>query len=117
LLIVAIDVRHYVPAVRFEALRRVVGKPTFHFAINRNSIVIVEANQLAKLERPRERAGFVRNAFHEIAIASEHISEVVDDIESRAVEFGRKHPLGGRHANSIGEALPQRAGRGFDSWS
>src|SRR5690606_1017650 len=37
--IVTVDIRHDVPAVGFEALRRVVGKPPMHFAVDGDSVV------------------------------------------------------------------------------
>src|SRR5438552_8950218 len=77
LTIVTIYVRHHVPAIGFEALRRIVGKPTFDVPVNGDSVVIVEDDELAEAERPRQRARLVRDAFHQAAIANEHVSMVV----------------------------------------
>ena len=76
--------RHDVPAVGLEALRRVVGEPAVHFAVDGNAVVVVERDQLAELERAGERAGLVRNAFHQAAVAEEHPGVMIDDVEARA---------------------------------
>ncbi len=47
--IVAVDVRHHVPAVGREALRRVVGEPAARLAVDRDAVVVVEGDQLAEL--------------------------------------------------------------------
>jgi hypothetical protein len=61
-----------------------------------------------------QRDGFLADAFHEAAIARDHIGLVVDEIVAEArVEVS----LGHRHADSVGETLAQRAGRGFNAGS
>ena len=46
--VVAVDVRHDVPAVRLETPRRVVREPAVDFAVDRNAVVVVEGDQLAE---------------------------------------------------------------------
>ena len=55
----------------------------------------------------------MRNAFHQAAIAQEHISVVVHNREAVAVEFGSEQFFRQSHAHGVGDALPQRAGGGF----
>ena len=50
----SVDFGHDVPAVRSEALRRVVRKPALDFAVDRDAIVIVKTDELAELERAGE---------------------------------------------------------------
>ncbi len=38
------------PAVRFKALRGVVGKPAFYFTVDRNTVVVVESDQLTQAQ-------------------------------------------------------------------
>jgi hypothetical protein len=57
----------------------------------------------------------MRNAFHQTAVAEEDIRPVVDDLVFRAVEFGSHHLFGNRHADGVGQPLPERAGRRFDA--
>ena len=52
------------------------------------------------------------DAFHEAAVAGDHIGVVVDDIGPVA---GGQHAFGERHADAVGDALSERAGRGFDA--
>ena len=79
LYVVAVDCGNHVPAVGLEALGRVVGEPALHVPVDGYAVVVVERDQLAQLERAGERAGLVRNAFHQAAVAEEHISMMVDD--------------------------------------
>ena len=58
-----------------------------------------------------ERDGFLADAFHQIAVGREHVSAMIDDV----AELGRQMPLGNRHADRVGEPLPERAGGGLDA--
>ena len=55
---------------------------------------------------------FMADAFHQAAIAGEHVGMVIDDIVAK---FGGQLLLGQRHADRGGNALPQRSGRHFDA--
>ena len=57
----------------------------------------------------------MRNAFHQAAVAQEHIGVVVDDVVPGAVELAGQGALGDGEADGIGGALPQRAGGGLDA--
>ncbi len=113
--VMAVDVRDDVPAVRREALRRVVGEPALHVAVDRDAVVVVERDELAEPPRAGERAGLVRNAFHQAAVAQEHVRVVIDDRVARRVEFVGEQRFGQRQAHGIGEPLAQRPGGGFDA--
>jgi len=106
--VVTVDVRHDVPAVRLEALRRVVREPALHLAVDRDAVVVVEADQLAEPLRARERARLVRDAFHQAAVAAEEIGVVVDDGRVRAIEVRREEALRERHPDRIRDALAER---------
>jgi hypothetical protein len=111
----AVDVRDDVPAVGFEALRRVVGEPAFDVAVDRDAVVVPEGDQLAEAEGAGQRAGFVRDAFHQAAVAEEHVGVVIDDLVAGLVELGGQHLFGQREADGVGDALAERAGGGFDA--
>ena len=49
-----------------------------------------------------QRAGLVADAFHQAAVAEEHVGVVVDDGVAGAVELLRQQLLGQRHADGIG---------------
>jgi hypothetical protein len=113
--VVPVDVRHDVPAVGLEALRRVIGEPGLDVAVDRDAVVVVETDELAELERARERAGLVRDAFHEAAVAEEHVGAVIDDLVARTVELRGEHAFGERHADRVRQALSERARRRLDA--
>ena len=50
--VVAVDVGDHVPAVGLEALRRVVGEPALHVAVDRDAVVVVESDELAEPSVP-----------------------------------------------------------------
>ena len=83
----AVDVAHHVPAIGLETLRRVVSEPTLDMAVDRDAVVVVERDQLAQAQGASERAGLVRDAFHQAAVAEEHISIMIDDVMAVAVEL------------------------------
>ena len=113
--IMAVDVRHHVPAVGFEALRRVVGEPAFDVAVDGDAVVVPEGDQLAQAPGAGQRAGFVRDAFHQAAVAEEDIGVVIDDLVAGLVELGGQQLLGHGHADGVGDALAERAGGGLDA--
>ena len=113
--IVAVDIADDLPAVRLETLGRVVGKPAFHFTVDGDAVVVVEGDQLAQTQGACQRGHFVGDAFHHAAVAEEHVGVVVNHLVPFTVELSRQHLLGNRHAHGIGNALPQRAGGGFNT--
>src|SRR5690606_16341406 len=113
--IVPVDVLDDVPAVRAKARRRVVGEPALRRPVDRDAVVVPERDQLAEAERARERAGLVRHALHQAAVAGEYPRVVVDDLVAVAVELRGEHLLGDRHADRVREALAERTGRRLDA--
>ena len=113
--VVAVDVRLHVPAVRLETPRGIVGEPALGLPVDRDAVVVVEHDQLAETPRACKRAGLVRYAFHQAAIAHERISSVVDDLVPCAVEARGDQPLRERHPDGVREALSQRTGGGLDT--
>jgi hypothetical protein len=111
--VVAVDVADHQPAVGLEATRRVVGEPAGDIAVDGDAVVVPEGDQLVQAEAAGQRTGFVRDTFHQAAVAEEHPGAVVDDGEAVAVEAVGQHLLGQRHAHRVGEALAQRPGGGF----
>ena len=111
--VMAVDVRNHVPAISFEAFRRVVGEPTFNFAVDGNAVVVVETNQLAHAQCARQRARLVRDTFHQTTVAEENVSVMIDDVMAGAIEFLREQFFRDRHADRIGDTLAKRAGGGF----
>ena len=55
------------------------------------------------------------NALHQTTVADEYPGAVFDDGVAGTVEFRRQQLLAQRHADRIGQALPERTGGGFHS--
>ncbi|SJN10844.1 hypothetical protein CZ787_04540 [Halomonas citrativorans] len=113
--LVTIDIGHHVPAVGFKAFGGIVGKPAFHFPINRNAVVVIERNQLAQLLSTRQRRRLMGNAFHQAAVTQKAPGVVIDNGVARAVELRCQGFFGNRKADRVGKPLTERAGGGFDA--
>src|SRR5580658_5876660 len=64
---------------------------------------------------PGKRGGFLRDAFHQIAIAADGVSVMVDDFVSGPVVSGGEPCLRNCHPHAIAEALPQWPGGNLDA--
>src|SRR5581483_11852900 len=64
-----------------------------------------------------ERRGFLRYAFHQIAIAADRIRIVVDNLVSRPVITRCKPSLRDSHSDTVAKTLSQRPGGHFDPYS
>src|SRR3954453_20751814 len=63
-----------------------------------------------------KRSGFVRDAFHQIAIAADPVCKVIDDGVARLVEARGEPCFGHRHSDRVAEALAKRTGGDLDAW-
>ena len=111
--VMTIHVCNDMPSVGLEPLRRIVGEPARDLAVYGNPVVIVKHDQLAQPERACKRAGLMRDPLHQAAIARKYVGVVVDDVQVTPVEGRGQDLFRQRHAHRIGQALSQRAGRGF----
>ncbi len=112
--VVAVDRANHIPAIGDKALGGVVYEPGCDLAVNRDTVVVIQGNQFAQLPGAGQGRGFVADAFHQAAIAHEHIGVVVDNaMVAVAVEFAGQQLFCQGHAHSIGQTLTQRAGGGF----
>ena len=104
------------PAVCFKALGRIVSEPALHLAIDGNTVVIIDGNQLAQPQRAGQRAGFVGDTFHQTTITQKYPGVVIDNGVTIAVELRGQRFFGDRHAHRIGQTLTQRASCGLNAW-
>src|ERR1700746_3211217 len=64
-----------------------------------------------------QAGGFSGDPFHQVAVADNPISKVINDLEPRTVVARSQAGLRYRHAAAVAEALPQRTRRSLDSRS
>ena len=103
----------HLPAVGGEALFGVVAARQIGAAVDRDAVVVEEADQLAQLEVTGVAGRFVRDAFHEAAVAGHEVRVVIDDVMTRAVERRGQMRLGHGETDRVGDALSERAGGRF----
>ena len=113
--VVAVDRPDHLPAVRTETRRAVVGEPALYMAVDRDAVVVVQRDQLAELPGTGQRGCLMRNAFHQAAVAEEHVGVMVYDRGTCPVELGREQFFRECHADCVGESLPERAGGRLDA--
>src|SRR5262249_5259548 len=114
-LVVGIADASDVPAEAGEALGDVVAEGEVGVALDRDMVVVADPAEVGEPPVSGEGGRLVRDAFHHVAVAAQGVDVVVEDLEAWAVAASR-HPLAGpRHADAVRAALPERAGRGFDT--
>src|SRR5690606_38720779 len=107
-LIVAVDFDR-VPAAGLETSDLVGRVGVGHSAVDGDVVVVPDDDQLVELEVTGKGNGFLRNAFHQAAVAGQHISVVIDNVRA---ELGSQLGFCNSKADGIGNALAQRAGGG-----
>ena len=123
-----------VPAVGLESLQDVLGEGALGVTIcmsvlarpnslegqrhtDGDVVVIVDGNQVAKLQVASSGCSFACNTLHSAAIAEEHVGVVVDQLVTRLVEDSCSVRLPNSETDGIGETLAKRASRDFDTGS
>ena len=96
------------PAGGLEALHLIHRIGERQRPVDGNAVVVEQNDQPVELQMARERDRLLADALHEIAVGGQHIGEMIDDLRT---ELRRQMPLGDRHADRIGEPLPERPGR------
>ena len=109
--IVAVDARRR-PAGGLEALDLIDGVRKSERAVDRDAVVVEQHDELLELQMAGKRDRFLADAFHQVAVGSEHIGRVIDDV---AAEQRGEVALGDGHANRVGQSLAERTGRGLDA--
>lgn len=73
-------------------------------------VVIVDGNEVTKLQVTSQRGSLAGNTLHSTAITEEGVCVVVDEIVAGLVVDSRSVSLGNSQTNSVGETLTQGAG-------
>ena len=104
--------RHDVPAGGIETLRHVFRRRQRRRTVDRDAIGIPQDVEPPELEVPGKPDGFLRDAFHQAAVAGDDPGAMIDEI---VAEHGVEMALRHCHADRHGQPLPQRPGGGFDT--
>ncbi len=109
--IMAVDARG-VPAAGLETLELVDRIGDRQRPVDGNAVVVPEHDQPVQLQMAGDGDGFLRHAFHQVAVGGQHIGAVIDDI----AEFRRQHAFGQGHMpTEVARPWPERAGGDFDA--
>ncbi len=101
------------PTARLEAGDLVVRDRQVGGAVDRDRIVVPQNGELCQAQMAGEGDRLVADAFHQAAVAGDHIGAMVDQ---RGAEPCRQQAFGERHADGIAETLAKRPGRRFDAF-
>jgi hypothetical protein len=104
--------RDDMPAAGAVAARNILRRRQIGAAIDGDLVIVPQDVEAAELKVAGKPDRLVIDPFHEIAIAGDHPSAVIDQI---IAENGVQVPLGDRHSDRHREALPQRPRRRFDT--
>ncbi len=103
------------PSVGFEPFAYVFGESDLGVAVDRDVIVVVQVDDVAKAQMARDRCRLARDALHHVAVAGDRENLMVEQAGAVAIE-ARRHVLGrDRHTHAVAEALAERTRRGFDA--
>ena len=103
------------PAISFKSLWHIFAESEIGKAFDGDVIVVVEIDELAEFQVAGERRRFRRDAFHQIAIGNDRIDVMINEREILLVKFCGEVRRAHRHADTVGKALAQRAGRNLDA--
>ena len=78
-------------------------------------VVIVDTDEIAKLQVTSSGSGLAGNALHSATITEEEECVVVDQLEAGLVVYGSGVCLGNSKTNSVGETLTKRTGGHLDA--
>ena len=103
------------PAIALETPGPILGVRDIGLAVDGHCVVVVKIDKFAQTQMAGQAGGFAGYPFHQVAVGDDRIGVVVDHLEAGAVEPLGQPAFGQRHPDTIGEACPQRAGRGLDT--
>jgi hypothetical protein len=103
------------PAHRRVARADVLGHRQRGRAVEGDAVVVPQADQLAQPEVAGQAGRLLGHTLDDVAVADERVGVVVDDGVPGAVPELGGEPLGDRHADRVGVALPQRPGGRLDA--
>jgi|GEM_PF-6532302 len=102
-----------VPSTGVKAFRRVFRKGKGRGTGQANAVVVIQDDQLAETEVPGERAGFGRDALHQVPVTGQHIREMVHNPTFITIINRRQVGFRDGHADGAADPLSQRPGGHF----
>ena len=84
-----------------------------HSTIDGNPVIIPQNIQSSQAEMTGKANCLVVDTFHQASVACDHPGFMVDEF---VTEHGVQMPLGNCHTNGHRQTLPQRTGRGFNTF-
>lgn len=82
---------------------------------NRDMVVIVQADQVAKFQMAGSTSSLAGNTLHSTSISEDAVCVVIEQVVSWSVENGSRMGLGNSKTNSIGNTLTEGSGCDLDS--
>ncbi len=105
-----------VPAVAQETGGDVLGEGQRGVPLDRDVVVVVDPAEVGELPVGGERGGLGGDALHHAAVAAEGVDVEVDQVVEAGAVVACGHPAARqRHADAVGQALPERPGRRLDT--
>lgn len=100
------------PAAGLEPRRNVLREGNRSWSVDGDLVVVVEHDQLAQTQMPREADRLLADALLQTAVAQKDVGVMIHHI---GAEFRRQPPLGHGHARRARDSLAQGAGRRLDA--
>src|SRR5438552_8668646 len=113
--IVRVPDPQYVPVIALEARGHVLRECKTRWAFDRDVVVVVNPAEVVEAEMACQGRSLRCHAFHQTAIAANHVHVVVEEIEARLVIATGEPLAGDRHADTGRHALPQWPRGGLDA--
>lgn len=82
--------------------------------VDRDVVVVVEVDEPAEAEVPRDRSRLHRDALHHVPVGADRVDVAIDEVVMRPVVALGEETVGDREADAVREALPERARRRLD---
>ena len=107
-----------IPAVGLVALAHVLGERNLRLVLDGDGVLVVDHREVAEFLVPRQGAGLMGDAFHDVAVGGDHPDVVVERAGALCGVGVKQAPdaaLRERHPNRRGEPRPERARRDLDT--
>ncbi len=105
------------PSVGFEPFRYVFRKGQTGLPGKGDAIIVVEIDQSSEFQMTRQRSRLGGHPFHQVSVAHDAVSIVIDDVMTRPVKPRCQMALRNRHPHAVWKTLAQRPRRALHAGS